>query len=448
LNTPGPAVPSATALPELPALGDLELVLFALVALGLTAFFAVLRSALLHSVPGRVLEKARDDEERGNLRPLLERAESLATSASVFEITCQIFFVYFVFLAARSALDEATGEPQLVGSMGAALVISVPLLVFAGDVLPGMLRGERSDRLLRSVLPAFDWLRRPLAAVIYALDVTRRGTMRLLRVPERPRSVRRIVEGLRDVIEDSDREHELRESEREIIENVVDFHDVDVAEVMTPRTDVAAVEVGEGVGAVIRLIAKSGHTRIPVYEKSLDSIIGVAYAQELVRLLLVDRGQPDLRDLVRPANFVPETKLVSELLAEFRRGEQKMAVVLDEYGGTSGIVTMGDIVAELVGDVRDELGKPEPAPLRHLPDGSIEVAGQMRIGELNEELELQLSEEEDYDTVAGFVLAEFGRFPKRGESFEWDGTEFTVADASDRRVLKVLLRLPEAHKLG
>ncbi len=488
MNVPGPAVLSPTVVPELEALGDLEVALLALVALVLTGFFAVLRSALLHSVPARVLEKTRSDAERRDLQPLLERAESLATSASIFEITCQIFFVTFVFLSALAILDPAPGETLSAGSMGLALGISVPLLVFAGEVLPSTLRGERSDRLLRSVLPTFDLLRRPLVAVIYGLEAMRRGTMRLLRIPERPRSVRRIVEGLRDVIEDSEREDDLRESEREIIENVVEFYDVDVAEVMTPRTELTAVEVGEGVHKVVSAIAESGHTRIPVYEKNLDTIVGVAYAQEMLQLVSAGEvEQRELQDLLRPVSFVPETRLVSELLADFRRDKQKLAVVLDEYGGTAGIVTMGDVVAELVGGMRAELGEaaPEPVrhladgavevlggarmgdvvaelvggmraelgeaapePVRHLADGAVEVLGGARMGEVNEGLELDLPEEEDYETLAGFVLAELGRFPRRGESFEWDGIEFTVIEASDRRVLKVLLRLPEAHKLG
>jgi putative hemolysin len=227
---------------------------------------------------------------------------------------------------------------------------------------------------------------------------------------------------------------------------VVEFYDVDVAEVMTPRTELTAVELGQGAREVVRAIASSGHTRIPVYEKSLDSIVGVVFAQEMVELVADGRVEEcELRDLVRPVHFVPETKLVSELLADFRRDKQKLAVVLDEYGGTSGIVTMGDVVAELVGEMREELGEEPPIPIRRMPDGTIEIQGTTRVGEVNEELELELPEEEDYDTLAGFVLSELGRFPKPGEAFERKGLEFTVMDASDRRVHKILLRLPQAQ---
>ena len=421
-----PAVPSAGLLSEV------ELGLLAAVALGFTGFFAVLRTALLHSVPMRVLDDAASDRERDGLRPLLERAERLATSASIFEITCQILFVV--------VLLGIVGDEITAANMGIALAISVPLLVFATEILPGALRGDRADGLLRAALPYFDVVQRPLAMLIYGLEKTKGIVMRVFRIPERPESARRIVEDLRDVIEDSDRVSDLEESEREIIENVVDFHDVDVAQVMTPRTELTAVEVDDGVEAVVRAIAESGHSRIPIYDKNLDSIVGVVYAQEMLQLASKgELGTASLPHVYQPVGFVPETKLVSELLNEFRQEKRKLAIVLDEYGGTAGIVTVGDILAELVGDMREELREETPEPIRHLADGSIEIDASIHVTDVNEELELDLPEEEDFETVAGFVLSRLGHFPKSGESFEWGDTEITVSEANDRRVLEVLL---------
>jgi CBS domain containing-hemolysin-like protein len=418
------------------------IVLFALGALALTALFGLVRAALLHSVPSRVLELAQGEERRARLRPLLERAESLATSASVCWITCQILFVVFVWVLVGELLG---GEGLSSSSMGLSLVITVPLLVMAGELLPSALRGERSDRFLTRALPAFEVLQRPLAALILALEGTRRVLMRVFRIQER-RSTREIVEGLRAVIEDSEREEDLAESEREIIENALGFHDVDVAQVMTPRTEIDAVELSEGVQEVVRLMAENGHTRIPVYDKSLDRIVGVAYAQEILQAIAKgEMATRHLESLLRPVLFVPETKLASELLAEFRRNHQKIAVVLDEYGGTSGLVTMGDIVTELVGEMPGELGMKEPAPITRLADGRVEVLGTTRVSDVNAELGLELPEEEDYETLAGFVLAEFGRFPRAGEAFERGGIAFQVTEASDRRVTKVEIRLPAAQ---
>lgn len=413
----------------------------ALLALLLTGYFALLRTALLHSVADRVLDVARNERERAELRPLLERAESLATSASVFEITCQILFVVLCLALVGGELSA--------GTMGLALAVGVPVLVFATEVIPSLLRGVASDRVLRSTLPTFERLQRPLAALLVALEGSRRVLMRVLRIPERPHTVRSIVEDLRDVIEDSDRADPLKHGEREIIENVVEFYDVDVAEVMTPRTELTAVELDEGVPAIVAAFAASGHSRIPVYEKTLDHIVGIAYAQEVLRLVAAGSYEgSDVRQLLKPVGFVPETKLVSELLEEFRTKKRKMAVVLDEYGGTAGIVTVSDVVAELVGDMTEELGEPAPAPIRRRADGAVEVEGSTRVSDVNEELALSFPEEEDYETLAGFVLARLGRFPKEGERLEWEGVVVIVTKANDRRVLELLLRPPASHVLS
>lgn len=411
-------------------------------ALALTSLFGLLRAALLHSVPSRVLEIARGDGRRKRLRQLLERAESLATSASVCWITCQILFVVFVWVLVGEVLG---GEGLSTSSMGLSLVITVPFLVIAGEFLPSALRGERSDRFLAGALVPFDLLQRPLAALILALEAVRTLLMRLLRIQARPASTREIVEGLRAVIEDSEREQELAASEREIIENALAFHDVDVAQVMTPRTEIHAVERADGVPAVVRVIAETGHSRVPVYDGNLDRIVGVAYAQEILQAIA--RGEMESRELgsiLRTVLFVPETKLASELLTEFRRNQQKIAIVLDEYGGTSGLVTMGDIVTELVGDMPGELGREEPKPITRLTDGRFEVLGTTRVSDVNHELGLDLPEEEDFETLAGYVLAELGRLPRKGEQFERSGVHFAVGEATDRRVIKIEVRLPAA----
>jgi putative hemolysin len=420
--------------------------LLAVGALALTSLFGLLRAALLHSVPSRVLELARGEKRRQRLRPLLERAESLATSASVYWITSQILFVVFVWVLVGEVLG---GEGLSSSSMGLSLVITVPLLVIAGELVPSALRGERSDRFLTRALPTFDWAQRPLAALILTLEAARTLLLRVLRIEARPASTREIVEGLRAVIEDSERERDLAESEREIIENALGFHDVDVAQVMTPRTEVHAVELSEGVAGVVRVIAETGHTRVPVYDGNLDRIVGVAYAQEVLKTLALGAdGSRELGAILRTVLFVPETKLASELLTEFRRKQQKIAIVLDEYGGTSGLVTMGDIVTELVGEMPGELGRNEPEPITRLTDGRIEVLGTTRVSDVNHELGLELPEDEDFETLAGFVLAELGRFPRKGERFERDGIAFVIADATDRRVVKVELRLPAALEAG
>ena len=423
--------------PDLP-LGEARIVLIAFLALILAGFFSVLRSALLHSVPKRVLEGASGPAERDALAPHLARAESLATSAAAFAITAEIVFVVLV-------LVRVGGEMLDLTAMGITLLLSVPLLVFAGEILPAALRGERSDALLRRTLPTFVVLQTPLAALVFLLDATRRAMMRIFRIPEKPASARQIVEDLRDVIEDSERQRGLQPSEREIIENVVDIHDVDVAEVMTPRTELVAVSVDDDLQAVAKRIADTWMTRVPVFEGNLDTIIGVVTARDIVHLVAQDGiDHTPLRQLVRPVPFVPETKLVLELVAEFRRDGQKVAIVLDEYGGTAGLITMGDVLEELFGDLPNEIGAKPVQEFREVEAGIFDVLASVHVSEVNEELDLELPEEEDYETLAGFVLASLGHLPKPGEAFSRDGAHFNVLEASDRRIFRVRISLEKA----
>lgn len=434
MNDPASAVALATApLPNLP-LDDHWIALAIGGAFTLTGFFSILRTALLHSVPTRVLDGARP-ERVSRLRPLLERAERLATSASIFEIAFQTIFVVLLFAWVGDRIDSTLWALVVSG------LLAVPTTVFAVEVVPAMLSAETWDSFLRVFLAPFAIVQAPLGLILFVLEASKRATMRVFRIPERPRALRRIVEDLRDVVEDSDRTGELDETEREVIENVFDIHDADVAEVMTPRTELLAVRIDAGFDAVLAAMERSGFTRLLVYEDSLDNILGVIYAKDV--LGCVARGQLEsesLADLLRPAKFVPETKGLLQLLREFRVEKQKLAVVLDEYGGTAGLVTMGDVVAEIVGDSRAEFGDSEEQPIKLNADGHHEILASMRIGEVNEALELDLPEGADFETLAGFVLSELGRVPTGGEVVTWKGTEFVVREATARRIVLVEAR--------
>lgn len=427
--------------------------LLALALLVLTGFVSTLRLALLRNAPSRVLAAARTPAARTRLEDLLARSESLATSASVFKLSCELIFTVLVHSMLTAALEGGSnggaGVTTWFSSMAEVITlgIAVPVLLLAGEVLPGLLVRPKGDWLLAAALPTFHVVQLPVAALAVGLESARRVLMRVFGVSESSEATRRILADLREVVEDSEIEGDLDETERELIENVMELRDVDVAEVMTPRTEVHSVEVTAGLQAAVEKVAECGHSRIPVFRDSLDVIVGVFSARDVIHLMAAGTLEESrLEEVMRPVYFVPETKHVSELLAEFQREKLKLAVVLDEYGGTAGLVTMGDVLGELVGDIPDEYDRDEPAPLRHLPDGVAEVDASMRVSEVNEELELELPEEEDFETLAGFVLSELGHLPKRGESFCRRDVEFSILDANDRRVLKVRVRRLAAER--
>jgi CBS domain containing-hemolysin-like protein len=253
---------------------------------------------------------------------------------------------------------------------------------------------------------------------------------------------------LLSVVEEGEREGQFDESERDMIEAVVEFRNRTVEQVMTPRIDIEALEMTDDLGALINLIKGSNHSRVPVYEESLDHIVGVFYVKDLMRWLAGDgakgSGKPfSLRAILRPALFVPETKTVRELLAELLKSRVHIAVVADEYGGTAGLVTMEDIVEEVFGDIQDEYEEveDEPPSVRVHADGrSAEVDARASIGDANAELRdlgLELPESEEYDTVGGFVVTTLGRIPGAGEVLSHGRAKVTVLDAAPTRVNKV-----------
>jgi CBS domain containing-hemolysin-like protein len=324
------------------------------------------------------------------------------------------------------------------GPLGLALATAVPILLFSHEVLATACARRFGDSILLRVLPAFALLQLPVQVLVIGIEWSRRRLLRVLGVPAGSRSERDLVEGLREVIQDTGRDSDLDDSERELIENVMEFRDVDVAAVMTPRTEIDGIDVCDGFAVAVRGAAESGHSRIPVYEDSLDNIVGYISALDVVKVLADGGGDgTDLRPHLRPAFFVPETKHISSLLSEFRRERQKMAIVLDEYGGTAGLVTLGDVLEEIVGEIQDEFDAPEPTPFREVEPGQAVVDASLHVSELNELFETNLPEEEDFETVAGFVLSELGHFPKPGESFDHDGVQYEVLEASDRRVIQI-----------
>jgi putative hemolysin len=407
----------------------------AFVALALCAVFSTLRRSLVQTPAERVLDSEKDPERRIKLRARLGRARSLSTSASMFETASAALFATLV-VRWFSKSHQVTWDVTL-----ASLAITVPCLWLATQALAQAVAASWGDSIVRRALPSFYVIQWPVAAVAMVLDAVRLGMMRLFGQRTDLAESREMVAGLREVVADTEATGPLDATERELIGNIMEVREVDVAAVMTPRTSIQALEVDTPLEQAARTAAESGYTRLPVFEEKLDAVVGTVSARDLMSAL-VDTSRKDLalRALLRPAYFVPETKLVSELLKEFRREKIKLAIVLDEYGGTAGMVTLGDVLGEIVGEIRDESDEESPSPLKHLPGGVVEIDAALHVSEVNELVDLDLPETAGYETLGGFVLAEFGRFPQRGESFTRGATEFQVSEVTDRRVLKVRVR--------
>ncbi len=251
-------------------------------------------------------------------------------------------------------------------------------------------------------------------------------------------------EEIRTIVTEGHREGLLEEDAREMIEGIIELGDADVSQIMTPRTDLDMMHVDLSWEEMLKYVIKVGHTRIPVYRKNRDDIIGILYIKDLLPELAKANGDPrrSLGELLRKPHFVPETKKVDDLLEEFQQTRNHMAVVLDEYGGVSGLVTIEDVLEEIVGEIVDEYDEEVVEEIRRIDDNSCEVLGRAHVDEINQELGLDLPDDRDFDTIGGFVFSELGRVPAEGESIDWqDEVRITVLEATGRRIERLKIEL-------
>jgi len=236
----------------------------------------------------------------------------------------------------------------------------------------------------------------------------------------------------------------LDEEEQEMIENVLELSSSTADEIMTPRTDIVAAEVSSDLQQVLQIITSGGHTRIPVYEDNIDNIVGLIYAKDLLAEIGKDPGDFNLREKMRKVYFVPETKPLRVLLHEFQNQKLHISIVLDEYGGTAGIVTLEDILEELVGEIADEYEETPAEPIKKIDQNTIEADARTYIDDLNDECDLNLPEDEDYETIGGFVFSLLGYIPKANESFDYENLKFTIASAEARKIKRIKIqKVPE-----
>ncbi|MCH7965153.1 MAG: HlyC/CorC family transporter [Bacteroidetes bacterium] len=227
-----------------------------------------------------------------------------------------------------------------------------------------------------------------------------------------------------DIISDGVKSGAIDETEQEIIENILEFNDLKSNEVMIPRTEMIAVDLTEEKEVILKEIIKTGHSLVPAYEETTDNIIGVIHTKDLMRRY-IEKKNISVENLVRPAYFIPETKPISEVLKEMQRRGERLAIVTDEYGGTEGLITLEDILEEIVGEIKDKT-KIEESEFSKFPDGTFCILGSMDIDDFNETFNYAIPESEEYNTIAGFVAEKTGMIMNQGDSFEFEGLHFEL----------------------
>jgi CBS domain containing-hemolysin-like protein len=255
-----------------------------------------------------------------------------------------------------------------------------------------------------------------------------------------------IEEEIRTIVTEGHREGLLEEEAREMIEGVIKLDDADVSEIMTPRTDMLMLQVDSPWDQIIADAIEAGHTRIPVFDKNRDDIVGLLYTKDLLPELATSdpASRTSMRELLRKPVFVPETMPLNDLLRMFQKMRTHIAVVLDEYGGVSGLVTIEDVLEEIVGEIVDEYDEEMEAEIEQIDEDTCVALGRTHVDEINEVLNIELPDDGDFDTIGGFVFSELGRVPQPGELLVWqDKVQIQILEATKRRIDRVRVeRLP------
>jgi putative hemolysin len=372
-------------------------------------------------------------------------SELFGQHRSEYLLTAQIYrhLALVLFVLTIGAMYPTT-TPWLHKASG-VLLISVSWFLLVGVAIPMAWARYSGETYLAAVLPVFDVLRRasgPIVAVFNAVDeIVRRlaGAPREMADP-----AEQMEREILDVVSQAEISGVVDESEKDMIKSVMVLDETSVGEIMTPRTAMIGIEADTSFEQTRALVVEVGHSRIPVYEGTMDHVIGVLFAKDL--LGAVNPVSFSLRQIMRKPTFVPETKDLASLLREFQANRVHIAIVLDEYGGTAGLVTIEDILEELVGEIADEHDEPPLPPIRRMEAGLVEVDARVRVEDVNEELEIHLPEDESYDTIGGYVFSKLGRVPLAGESFVEDNVKVEVVQADDRRVIRLRVHLLDAVK--
>jgi len=384
-------------------------------------------------------ELGREDRYEAFVQQRLQLQLATATIRSAMSL--------LVLLAVLYQIEHQTAW-QIQGIMWQYLLAFAVTGVLVSIVIvavPGSWARYQPEKLLAWSMPILSATRRvmlPVVTVMHLFDpIVRRISGADVEIDSGDQ-LEALSDEVMSVVEDHEGNGQIDETQKEMIEAVFELSSMTADEIMTPRIDIEGLEIDSSLDDIKKYVQEAGHSRIPIYEENLDHILGILYVKDLICFLdSPDIASFDLRAVMREAMMVPETKSVHSLLAEFKATKVHIAIVLDEYGGTAGLASIEDILEELVGEIQDEYEpNEEEATITRLNDDTVDVDGRVHVDDVNDQLDVDLPEDDDYDTVAGFVVSYLGHIPDVGESFEIDHLKLTVTKADRTKVMAVQIQ--------
>jgi len=402
-----------------------------LIALGflfiLSGFFSGSETALMSVNRVKIKHMLQEgDSKAKTVDELLEQPDRLLTTILVGNNLVNI---------AASSIATALAI-DLFGNKGVGIatgVVTFFILIF-GEITPKSFASQNAELASKWVAKYIKMFSYVLTPFIKILTVITSFIIRAVGGTPRQKKPFVTEEEIKKFVNVGEREGVIESDEREMINSIFDFDDTIVKEIMVPRIDMVCIEINTPIEELVELIIDLGYSRVPVYNETVDNIVGIVYAKDLLNFLNQD-GEMEIKKIMRPAYYVPETKEIDSLLTELRKEKIHMAIILDEYGGTEGLVTIEDLLEEIVGDIQDEYDV-EERQIKVISETEILVDARVDIDEINEVLNIDLPEE-DYETISGFILSTLGYVPEEGEEIEFENLTLIVKDTVQRRISKV-----------
>ena len=409
-------------------ISDLWLEMTSLVILLLlSAFFSSSETAFLSCRKIRIRHLMEEGNKKAELiHKMMEEPDKLVAAIVIGNNIVNV-------AASAIATSLAIG---IFGNEGIGIAIGVMtfLILLVGEITPKGVAVKNAERLSLAFAKPLYYLTKVLSPVATVLTAITKGVLRLLG-GTLDRSPFLSEEEFKTLLTVAEEEGSLEESERERLYNVFEFSDTVAKEVMTPRTDMVCLDIEASLDEARDVAVKTGYSRIPVYEENVDHIAGILYAKDLLQHA---DNTYKLQDILREPYFIPETKKVDELLQEMQKSKIHLAIVVDEYGGTAGIVTIEDLLEEIVGEIFDEYDVTR-TPIRILDEHTVIINGMVPIDEVNDLLGITIPEN-GFETIGGFILDQFGRIPSEGEKISFDGVDFIVSKTDGVRIMNVKAR--------
>lgn len=411
--------------------------LILILLIGLSAFFSSAETALttVNKIRIRNLAEAGDKSAVTLTKVLEDQGKMLSAilvGNNVVNLTASSMSTTLAMnIWSNKAVGIATG------------VLTLVILVF-GEISPKTISTLYSEKISLKYAKIIYLFMTVMTPVIYAVNVLSSGFLRLVHVDPNRKQEAITEDELRTIVEVSHEEGVIESEEKKIINNVFDFGDSVAKDIMVPRIDMAMVEVGATYDELIDIFREEKYTRMPVYEETTDNVIGIINMKDV---LLIDRNEEfHVRDLLREPLYTYEYKNTAELMVEMRQTSNNMIIVLDEYGATAGMITLEDLLEEIVGEIRDEYDEDEEQELVEVGPGEYVVEGSMKLDDLNDLLELEL-ESEDYDSIGGLIIGQLDRLPEEGESVVCDGIRLVVDRLDKNRIDRVHMYLPNEQNV-